>query len=180
MIETETRSPDLSGEHDWTPLRLPTDVGIVSYVSGEPEGERLRVRYYRDPVGRLRARVWFGPGTQGPPGHAHGGSIAAILDEAMGGATWMAGHPTVALELTSRFRRLIPLGTVATLTAEFTGPHGRKLSTRGRLEGPDGTLYAEGEALFLVLDPSRFGALANRAREILGTDVSHDPAKEVS
>jgi len=160
--------PKLVGEPHWTPTLLPIDVGIVSYVSGDPTGDRLRVRYYKDDAGQLWGKVWFGPGTQGPPGHAHGGSIASILDEAMGGATWMKGHPAVALELTSRFRKLIPLETVATLTAKVVEVQGRKVRTRSRLEGADGTLYAEGEGLFLTLDPSRFGDMAERAMRMLG------------
>ena len=48
------------------------------------------IHYFRTgPDRSLRAKVLFGPGTQGPPGHAHGGSMAAVLDEAMGGAAWM-------------------------------------------------------------------------------------------
>ncbi len=163
--------PDLAGDPDWRSTILPTDVGIVSFVSGEPAGQRLRVRYFRDGEGRLKARVWFGPGTQGPPGHAHGGSIAAILDEAMGGAAWMSGAPAVALELTCRFRNMVPLEVVATLTAEVVGTEGRKIRTCGRLEGPDGTLYAEGEALFLTLDAGRLGSLMEKAKGMLGDDL---------
>jgi hypothetical protein len=33
------------------------------------------------------------------PGYAHGGSVAAALDEAMGGAAWWAGHQSVAARL---------------------------------------------------------------------------------
>jgi len=161
--------PNLEGESTWAPTPLPMEVGIESYVSGDPAGDRLRVRYFRDESGRLRGKVWFGPGTQGPPGHAHGGSIASILDEAMGGAAWMGGHPAVALELTSRFRNMIPLGTVATLSAEITEVHGRKVRTRGQLEGADGTLFAEAEGMFLTLDPSRFGPMVDRAKQMLGT-----------
>jgi hypothetical protein len=86
----------------------------------------------------------------------------------MGGATWMGGHPAVALELVSRFRNMIPLGTVATLTAEIAEVQGRKVRTRGQLEGADGTLYAEAEGLFLTLDPARFGDMAEKAKHMLG------------
>ncbi|MCK6502149.1 PaaI family thioesterase [Myxococcota bacterium] len=167
--------PDLTGESGWAPTLLPTDVGIVSYVSGDPTGDRLRVRYYKDDSNRLRGKVWFGPGTQGPPGHAHGGSIASILDEAMGGATWMGGHLAVALELTSRFRKLIPLETVATLTAEITEVDGRKVRTCGSLVGPGGVVYAEGEGLFLALDPTRFGDMAERAMRMLAQSRASEP-----
>ncbi|MBW2460758.1 MAG: hypothetical protein JRH11_03865 [Deltaproteobacteria bacterium] len=171
-------NPDLNGEPGWTATGLPSDFGIVSFVSGEPEGERLRVRYYRGPQGGLCGKVWFGPGTQGPPGHAHGGSIASILDEAMGAATWMGGHPAVALELVSRFRNMIPLGTVATITAEISETEGRKVRTVGRLEGSDGTLYAEGEGLFLELDPARLGDLAERANKMMGAVIDPPPVEE--
>ena len=170
-------NPDLNGEPGWTATGLPSDFGIVSFVSGEPEGERLRVRYYRGPQGGLCGKVWFGPGTQGPPGHAHGGSIASILDEGMGAATWMGGHPAVALELVSRFRNMIPLGTVATITAEISETEGRKVRTVGRLEGSDGTLYAEGEGLFLELDPARLGDLAERANKMMGAVIDPPPSK---
>lgn len=163
--------PDLSGEPHWTKTLLPTDVGIISFVSGDPHGDRIRVRYFRDDTGALRGKVWFGPGTQGPPGHAHGGSIASVLDEAMGGATWLGGHPAVALELTSRFRNMIPLGTVATLKAEITETDGRKVRTKCTIEGLDGLVFAEGEALFLALDPARLGDLAERASKMLGEDI---------
>ena len=161
--------PDLSGDPGWTPARLPTDVGIESFVSGNPAGQRLQVRHYLDGDQVLRARVWFGPGSQGPPGHAHGGSMAAVLDKVFAGAVWLSGYPAVALELTSRFRKMLPLGTVATVTARVQSIEGRKVRVSGRIEGSDGTVFAEGEALFLALDPARHGDLTARARDMLGT-----------
>ena len=44
-----------------------------------------------------------GPPIEGPPGHAHGGSMAAVLDEAMGAAAWMEGHLVVAVRLATSF-----------------------------------------------------------------------------
>lgn len=83
-----------------------------SFVSGDPFGNRIRVRYFkRERDGALVGKVWFGPGAEGPPGHAHGGSMAAVLDEALGAAAWMSGHPVVAAKLVTVFRRMLPLGT---------------------------------------------------------------------
>lgn len=74
-------------EAGWTPVTPTQAVSAGTFVSGDPGGNRLRVRYFRrDNDGALLAKVWFGPGTQGPPGHAHGGSMASILDEAMAAA----------------------------------------------------------------------------------------------
>lgn len=150
---------------DWSPVRLPHMVLEDSFVSGDSSGRRLSLRYFRhNPDRSLRAKVIFGPGTQGPPGHAHGGSMAAILDEAMGGAAWMQGHPVVAAELTTRFRTMLPLGTRCVVEASVSGVDGRKVRVAGRLRQSDSdTVFAEGEALFITLDPKKFGVLASEA-----------------
>src|SRR5204863_9937733 len=132
------------------------EAGRGSFVSGDPGGERLRVAYFRrQGDGRLVGRAWFGPGAAGPPGHAHGGSIAAVLDEAMGAAAWMAGHIAVAGHLATDFRAMLPLGTDATFEAWVERREGRKVWTAGTLGGAGGTLYAQASALFIRLDPER-------------------------
>ena len=40
----------------------------------------------------------------GPPGHVHGGAMAAALDEAMGAVCWMNGHPVVAATISREIR----------------------------------------------------------------------------
>ena len=155
-------------QRDWSRLRLPHMVLADSFVSGDSTGHRLSLRYFRhDPDRSLRAKVLFGRGTQGPPGHAHGGSMAAVLDEAMGGAAWMQGDPVVAAELTIRFKTMLPLGARCVVEAWVSGVAGRKVSVAGRLTRSDGdTVYAEGEALFITLDPKKFGVLASEASRI--------------
>jgi acyl-coenzyme A thioesterase PaaI-like protein len=163
-------APPLVPPADWEavePLRL--EGGRGSFVSGDPLGDTLRVAYFRRAGDRtLVGRAWFGPGTAGPPGHAHGGAMAAVLDEAMGAAAWMAGHIAVAAHLETDFRALLPLGTDALLEARVERRLGRKVWTSGALRGDDGTLYAEATALFLRLDPERDRGLLVRAAGLLG------------
>lgn len=158
-----------TAEEGWVPIGPLGPVGTGrSFVSGEPNGDRLRVRYFRRVRdGALVAKIWFGPDAEGPPGHAHGGSMAAVLDEAMGAAAWMAGHHVLAASLTTEFRRMLPLGTVALLEAWVDRVDGRKVKTRGRLFGRGGELHAEGEGLFIVLEPERFGSLVERAAQAI-------------
>jgi acyl-coenzyme A thioesterase PaaI-like protein len=93
--------------------------------------------------------------------------MAALLDEAMGGAAWMEGHPVVAAELTTRFKTMLPLGTRCVVEAWVIAVDGRKVRVAGRLRmSDDDTVYAEGEALFITLDPKRFGGLASEASRI--------------
>lgn len=159
------RAPAIEAEPGWTPLDPPRlEGGRGSFVSGEPEGERLRVRYFRrDADSALVGRAWFGPGTVGPPGHAHGGAIAAVLDEATGGAVWMAGARAVAVRLETDFRRLLPIGTDAYLEASVVRTEGRKMWARAVLSDASGEPFAEAEVLFLELDRERFGDILARA-----------------
>ncbi len=158
-------------EPGWTAVTPPQAVATGTFVSGESRGNRLRVRYFRrDRSDVLMAKAWFGPGTQGPPGHAHGGSMASLLDETMGAAAWLCGHPVVAAELTTRFRRMLPLETFCIVEARVTAVDGRKVRTVAELRSRSGELHAEAEALFIELDPSRFGDLAGA--------VFHPPAKD--
>jgi len=164
MREERAAPPPVVAEPGWTPIEpLRLEGGRGSFVSGDPAGDRLRVRYFRrERDGRLVGRAWFGPGAQGPPGHAHGGSIAAVLDEAMGAAAWLAGHRVVAVQLDTSFQRMLPLGTDATLEAWVERTDGRKVWTLSRLLDERREAFAEAEALFLELDPERFGALIEK------------------
>jgi acyl-coenzyme A thioesterase PaaI-like protein len=164
--------PEVVPEPGWTPIEPPRlEGGRGSFVSGEPEGDRLRVRYFRRPGDRrLVGRAWFGPGAGGPPGHAHGGSIAAVLDEAMGAAAWTEGHVVVAVRLDTRFERMIPLGTDTLLEAWVDRVEQRKVWTLGRLLDAEGVSFASAEALFVKLDPARFGPLLEKVAASLGID----------
>jgi acyl-coenzyme A thioesterase PaaI-like protein len=142
---------DLSGEPDWVPFDAPSLVGeSLRFVSGEPDGNRYRVRYYRDSQQNLQARIWFGPETEGPPGHAHGGSAAAVLDEVLGLAAWAAGYPIVVGNLNVSFRNLLPLQKVVTVESRIVSVEGRKVLVHGRIYCKK-SVYAEGECLCIVL-----------------------------
>lgn len=142
---------DLSGEPGWTPFDAPALVGeSLRFVSGEPEGNRFRVRYFLDASQRLLARIWFGPETEGPPGHAHGGSVAAVLDEVLGLAAWAAGYPIVVGNLNVSFRTLLPLEQVVTVESRVVSAEGRKVMVHGRIFSGD-TIHAEGECLCITM-----------------------------
>ncbi len=148
---TSTSSVDLSGDADWKPFDAPALVGeSLRFVSGEPKGNRFRIRYFRDTAQQLRARVWFGPETEGPPGHAHGGAIAAVLDEVLGLAAWNAGHAIVVGNLNVGFRSLLPLQQVVTVETDIVSVAGRKVMVHGRICSGQ-TIYAEGECLCITI-----------------------------
>ncbi len=160
--QTAMPEPDLSGEPTWTPIVLPNLLTQAnSFISGDPSGNRLRLKYYYDEAGsRVIAKTWFGPAVEGPPRHAHGGSVASVLDEAMGVAALYAGHTVVAANLSIDFLHMVPLESVASASTQVTRVAGKKVHTSAELIGPQGQIYARGKGLFITIPFSKIANLA--------------------
>ena len=134
---------------------FPSGPSHRSFVSGSAAStERTRVSYFRDPAtDRLHATVWFGPHTEGPPGSVHGGAIAAVLDEAMGAVCWMNGHPVVGARITINYLHMTPLGFTGHVESWIEHIERRKIFIKSQLSDENGRIHAEGEALFIELQP---------------------------
>lgn len=174
VTKFEIRAPDPQRDTGWTRIEVPTNFGEgQGFVSGEPCGNRLRVAYFlRESDRVLCAKAWFGWSAEGPPGHAHGGSVSAVLDESMGIAAWMAGHPVVAATLLIAFRSKLPLGTDATVEARVESVDGRKITTRARIFDPASKkLFAEGEGLFIKQPLESFGNLQKLSEQAARSNV---------
>ena len=150
---------------DWTPVRdVPHLSPNTPFLSS---AERLAVRYFtRGVEGEMVGFIRFGTGTQGPPGHAHGGSMASVLDEVMGFACWVHGHPVLAAHIEVDFRAPLPIPTIVMAEGLVTVVDGRKISAAGVLKGRDGTIYAESTGLFVRIDPV---AVANMGQRTPGS-----------
>ena len=145
-------SPDLSPEPGWLPIDAATLAGRgASFVSGAGNGNRVRVRYFTcEPEGTLAGKVWFGADAEGRPGHVHPGSLAAVLEEAMGLAAWLSGHPVVALNVTAQFRDELPVGLVCTLGSWISSVTDQRVHARALIAGPSGQTCADAEGVFAV------------------------------
>ena len=137
----------------WEPVwPFPSPSESPSFVSGDAASSRIRIAYFRRAdEHHLYARVWFGPGAEGPPGHAHGGAMASVLDEAMGGVCWMNHHHVLAARLSVTFLRPLPVETHTTVEAWIVSIDGRKVSPRARLRDEMGRVVAESDGLFIVI-----------------------------
>ncbi len=155
---------DLSAlDPDWTPLTpFWESMGTRSFVSSD-DGDRIRVRYYADGAGRTWARAWFGPGAEGPPGHVHGGALAALLDEAMGMAALATGRIVVAARIEVDFRSLVPLGEVVTVELTVGDAEGTKVPVRADLRRNDAGVSCQATGLFVDIGAERLGRVAERA-----------------
>ena len=137
---------------------------VVPFPSAEGtflhEGDRVRIAYFRKPAEpQLYAKAYFGIKTMGPPGHVHGGAMAATLDEAMGAVCWMNHHRVVAATITIKFLSMLKLETETILEATIDAVEGRKVQTRASLTDLDGRTVAEGTGLFIILKDEALRAL---------------------
>jgi len=150
-------APPATPEPGWTPVQPFPSLDAHSFLVANPSGESIRIAYFRGPeAGVLHAKAWFGRETQGPPGHVHGGAMAAVLDEAMGGVCWMNGHRTVAAKISVSFIAMLKLETETTVEARVERTEGRKIYVRAKLFGTGAVPIAEADGLFVVLKNEAF------------------------
>lgn len=146
-------APEVTPELGWTPIiKLPNFGEGQSFLWGDTAQNRLRVAYFmREKDNTVCAKAWFGWAAEGPPGHAHGGSILTVFDETMGITTWMAGYLTLAASVTADFRKKVPLGTDATVEARVYKVERRKVYTEAVMFDPVSKhLFAESKGLYVM------------------------------
>ena len=171
MDKLKITAPAPVPEPGWTPLvKFPNFGEGKSFLSQDTENNRVRIAYFaREADNVLCAKVWFGWTAEGPPGHAHGGSILAVFDESMGMATWLADYLTVAASVTANFKRKVPLGTDVTLEACVRSVERRKVFTEAKLyHSQEGYIFAEAEGLFVMQTIEQFGVKEKMRNEFQG------------
>jgi acyl-coenzyme A thioesterase PaaI-like protein len=105
----------------------------------------------------------FSAAYEGPPGHVHGGIVAAAFDEVLGMVQSMSGKMGMTGTLTVRYRRPTPLHRDLTFRARVERVEGRKIFTSGTLHDGE-TLCAEAEGVFISVDFSRLREMAPSER----------------
>jgi acyl-coenzyme A thioesterase PaaI-like protein len=128
---------------------LPRDFVAFSPVSGRSNAiaPPVSLTVLEDEGGsHIEGEVCFGPAYEGPPGHVHGGLLAAMFDELLGFAQQGPGFTAT---LTIRYLRPTPLNRRLTLRASVERVDGRKRIIRGSC-ALDGTILAEAEGLFIA------------------------------
>jgi hypothetical protein len=129
---------------------LPRDFVRFSPVSGpnNPIAPPLVMRVVDDPDGahHIEGEITFGPAYEGPPGHCHGGWVAAMFDELLG---FVQMAPGFTAYLKVDYRAPTPLNQTLALRGWIERIDGRKRLIRGTCE-LDGILLAEAEGLFIA------------------------------
>lgn len=107
------------------------------------------------------AEVTYGDAYEGPPGHVHGGVIAALFDEVLGLAQALSGHPGMTGRLEISYRAPTPLHVPLRVVGRFDRVEGRKIFTSGEITA-GGRLCAEATGLFVTIDFSKLGQSGGR------------------
>ncbi|XP_020035435.1 acyl-coenzyme A thioesterase THEM5 [Castor canadensis] len=93
-----------------------------------------------------------GPYLEGAPGFAHGGSLAAMMDETFSKTAYLAGEGLFTLSLNIRFKNLIPVGSLAVLNVQVEKIEDQKLYMSCVAQSRDQQIvYAKSSGIFLQL-----------------------------
>ncbi len=111
--------------------------------------------------------VEFGIAYEGPPGHVHGGFVAAAFDEVLGMVQSATGNPGMTGTLIVRYRRPTPLHQRLEFRGHIERVEGRKIFTVATLWAGE-TLCAEAEGVFISVGQERFRQMAGES----GRDTS--------
>ncbi|MEY2423700.1 MAG: hypothetical protein QOI95_3767 [Acidimicrobiaceae bacterium] len=113
-----------------------------------PLAPPMRMQIEKD---RVLGTVVCGSAYEGPPGHVHGGFVAAMFDELLGLAQSLSGNHGMTGRLTIHYRSPTPLHTELRMEGWLERADGRKIICRGTLHAGD-VLCAESEGLFISVD----------------------------
>ena len=119
-----------------------------------PQGMKLKFDY--DERGaKFTARIRLKSCFAGPPGHAHGGIIATILDEAMSKLNKPNGITAVTSEMTVKYLRPVPLNRPLRVESHEISVEGRRRFRTAEIGDERGNVLARGTGVFVVVDAEK-------------------------
>ena len=122
-----------------------------------PEGMRLKFTYDEERdcfVCRFRLSKRY----TGPPGHAHGGIIATILDEAMGKVNKLRHVVALTSQITVDYLKPVPLNKPLRVESREVRVRGREHVNMAEILSQKGEVLARSRGLFIAIDPHRMFA----------------------
>ena len=134
---------------------LPLAHGTLNgcFGCGDDNSAGLHLKFFVDEEQRVLCRVRLAAQFQGPPGHAHGGIIATLLDEAMSKANRFRNIVAMTRHMSIDYRRPVPLQTNLVLegwSEKDTGStSGRKHQCSAEIRDASGTVLASATGIFV-------------------------------
>jgi uncharacterized protein (TIGR00369 family) len=143
-------------DHDVFPVFWPRD---LCFGCGPANPRGLQLRFAVSPGGHSYVCEFeLGGSFVGPPGHAHGGIIAAVLDEAMGKANKLKNKVALTRRMAVEYLRPVPLGQPLVVEGRVSRVRGRALYNRAEIRNGKGTVLARSRGTFLAIDAQKMFA----------------------
>jgi uncharacterized protein (TIGR00369 family) len=141
----------------------------MCFACGLDNAAGLRLSFYDDGASQVVCDCFIGPEHQGYPGIAHGGIVAAILDEVGGRVVMIGDHNrffmTARLEI--RYRQPVPTETPLTAVGWPVKLRAKLATAHAEIRAADGAVLAEADLLLTdmptaALNPSEADRLGWR------------------
>src|SRR6202044_487293 len=113
----------------------------------------LRLKFFTDDEQNIVCHFRLASRFAGPPGHAHGGIIATLLDEAMSKANRARNVLAMTRHMEVDYLRPVPLSVPLTLTPRHTEVQGRRHHCDAQIADASGQVLATGKAVFVAVNP---------------------------
>lgn len=126
---------------------------------GKDNPKGMRLKFYSDEEARRTfCKFKLARYLQGPPGHAHGGIIATILDEAMGKVNKFRSVVALTRSMKVEYLKPVPLGKELTVTGWEQKVEGREHTNVAQITNEKNEVLARSTGTFVVVDIAKMFA----------------------
>jgi uncharacterized protein (TIGR00369 family) len=147
--------------HEPAEAKLPTN---HCFVCGADNSEGMRLVFTLDEERRIIVcQFILDKRYTGPPGHCHGGIIAAILDDAMGKINRLRQVVALTKEMTVEYLKPVPLAKPLRVEGREVSVRGREHINAAEILNDKGEILARSRGTFIAIDPQKmFGKFVER------------------
>jgi len=123
------------------------------FACGKDNPHGMKLKFYRDEqTRRTICEFKLSRRYEGPPGHAHGGIIATILDEAMGKVNKFRNVVALTKKMEVEYLKPVPLNKKLTVIGREREVVGRQHINLAEISNEAGEILAHGTATFIAVD----------------------------
>jgi uncharacterized protein (TIGR00369 family) len=142
--------------HDTRYVRLQKN---YCFGCGKNNPEGMRLKFTLDEArNSFVCRFRLDKRYTGPPGHAHGGIIATILDEAMGKVNKLRHVIALTSQITVNYLKPVPLNKPLRVESREVRVRGRRHTNMAEILNAKGEVLARSRGLFIAIDPQKMFA----------------------
>src|SRR5215472_9648352 len=149
MLKSRFPMPKAKPLHGHVTHNHPKSPQNHCFACGKSNSHGMHLKFFIDEAERIAVcKVKLTRRYQGPPGHAHGGIIATILDEAMGKVNKLSNVVALTRSMNVEYLRPVPLGKQLTVIGHAQSVAGRQYINVAEITGEQGEVLARSTGTF--------------------------------